>query len=142
MNWIPLRVIAKPVWILLLAISLFVLVRGHNEPGGGFIGGLLAASGILVYALAFSPQAARDRLFLRPQVFLGAGILTAAFSGLFGLFRGQAFLTGQAWIEIPMVGKLGSVLLFDLGVYLVVFGAAVQLMLWLLDADTQQGGAE
>ena len=61
---------------------------------------------------------------------------------MFGLFKGQAFLTGQAWVEIPMVGKLGSVLLFDLGVYLVVFGAAVQLLLWLLDADTQQGGAE
>ena len=133
MNWIPLRVVARPVMILLLVMSVFVLLRGHNEPGGGFIGGLLAASGFLVHALAFGPRRGQRLFPVPPPVLLGAGILTAAISGLFGMMQGQAFLTGQWWFAVPGVGKIGSVLLFDLGVYLVVCAAAVQLLLWLLD---------
>lgn len=143
MNWIPLRVISRPVSILLLAMSLLVLVRGHNEPGGGFIGGLLAASGFLVHALAFGAERGKRLLPLSPPALLGVGILTVTGSGLIGLLQGQAFLTGQWWFRIPGVGKVGSVLVFDLGVYLVVCAGAVQLLLWLLgaqDEDVEEEG--
>jgi multisubunit Na+/H+ antiporter MnhB subunit len=142
MNWIPLRVISRPVSILLLVISVLTLVRGHNEPGGGFIGGLLAASGFLVHALAFGPDRGRRLLPYPPPVLLGAGILTLTGSGLFGMLKGQEFLTGQWWFQVPGLGKVSSVLLFDTGVYLVVGAAAVQMLLWLLDAGAEEDDAE
>ncbi|MDJ0764058.1 MAG: MnhB domain-containing protein [Myxococcota bacterium] len=142
MNWIPLRVIASPVSIVLLVMSVLTLVRGHNEPGGGFIGGLLAASGFLVHALAFGPARGRRLLTVPPPVLLGLGILTVTVSGLFGLLQGQAFLTGQWWFEVPGLGKLSSVLIFDLGVYIVVCAAALQLLLWLLDAPSVDSDKE
>lgn len=138
MNWIPLRVVARPVSILLLLISLFVLWRGHNEPGGGFIGGLLAASAFLVHALAFGPEAGRAWLRLSPPAVIGVGILVAGGSGLFGLAAEGSFLAGQWWFALPLVGKISSVLLFDLGVYLVVLGAGTLFLLWLLDLPTAE----
>ncbi len=139
MNWIPLRVIAKPVLILLVAATLMALVRGHNEPGGGFIGGLLAASGFLVYALAHGPRAGRRQLRVPPTAIIGTGVLTAVGSGIFGLLRGEGFLAGQWWFAVPGIGKISSILLFDCGVYLVVLGGSVQILLWLLDAEVQEG---
>jgi multisubunit Na+/H+ antiporter MnhB subunit len=139
MNWIPLRMLSGPVLWLLAGTSVLVLVRGHNEPGGGFIGGLLAASGLLVFALAQGPAKARRLLKFDPAVYLGTGILVAIASGLFGLFSGQPFLTGQLWGSVPGLGKVGTVLVFDTGIYLVVFGAVAEIMLRLLDAVGEGG---
>jgi multicomponent Na+:H+ antiporter subunit B len=133
MNWIPLRVIARPVTLLLIATSVIVLLRGHNEPGGGFIGGLMAASGFLVYALSFGCAAASRLLRTSPFHLIGSGLLVATASGLVALLRGQAFMTGQWWGELLELGKAGTVLLFDVGVYLVVLGAAVLMLVRLLD---------
>jgi len=137
MNWIPLRVVARPVSVLLIGISLFVLWRGHNEPGGGFIGGLLAASGFLVRALAEGVPAGRALLRFSPTLILGLGILVATGSGTAGLLGGDNFLTGQWWFSLPLVGKISSVLLFDIGVYLVVLGAASLFLLWMLDLPAE-----
>ena len=139
MNWIPLRMVARPVLFLLTIISVFVLVRGHNEPGGGFIGGLLGAAGFLVIALAYNPQEALRLLRFSPVTYLGWGVVLATASGLFGMLKGQAFLTGQWWFALPGIGKIGSVLVFDLGVYLVVFGATLQVLLGLLDLKDGEG---
>jgi multisubunit Na+/H+ antiporter MnhB subunit len=133
MNWIPLRILSGPVLWLLVGTSAVVLVRGHNEPGGGFIGGLLAASGLLVFALGQGPAQARRLLRWDPVVYLGVGILAAIASGIFGLFHGQPFLTGQLWGAVPGLGKVGTVLVFDTGIYLVVFGTVSEIMLRLLD---------
>jgi hypothetical protein len=69
---------------------------------------------------------------------MGLGLLTAAGSGIFGLFEQGVFLTGQWWFTVPGLGKVSSILLFDVGVYLVVFGASVQLLLWLLDVPADR----
>ena len=140
MNWIPFRILAGPVLWLLMGTSLVVLVRGHNEPGGGFIGGLLAASGLLVFALAMGPGQARRLLQWDVVFYLGAGLLIATASGLFGLFSGQPFLTGQFWGSVPGLGKVGTVLVFDTGIYLVVFGAVSEIMLRLLGVVGGKGG--
>jgi multisubunit Na+/H+ antiporter MnhB subunit len=138
MNWLPLTVLSRPVMLLLVAMSVIVLLRGHNEPGGGFIGGLLAAAGFLVYALAHDATAARQLLRTSPVSLLGWGLLLAAGSGLPGMVGGQAFLTGQWGGSIPGIGKLSTVLLFDVGIYLVVLGAGAQLLLGLLERAQHQ----
>lgn len=135
MNWIPLRVISRPMTLLLVGMSLLVLLRGHNEPGGGFIGGLLAAAGFAIYGLTFGGEPARRLLRISPVTLLAAGLLLAAGSGLPALLAHRPFMTGQWWGQLLQLGKLGTVLLFDVGVYLVVVGAIAYLLLGLLDPD-------
>lgn len=113
---------------LMLLFSVFLLLRGHNNPGGGFIAGLVAAAAFSLYAIANDVRAARALVRARPQTLLGAGLLLALLSGLFSLFAGRDFMTG-VWgeIHLPLVGEvaLGTPLFFDIGVYLVVIGVAL-----------------
>jgi multicomponent Na+:H+ antiporter subunit B len=119
--------IVAPLQIL---ISVILFLRGHNEPGGGFIGGLMAGTAVILYGLAFGMPAAVRLVRLRPQIFIGLGLLLAGASGLPGLFANLPYLTG-IWTKllIPTVlaglVKIGTPLLFDLGVYFVVFGIAL-----------------
>lgn len=108
---------------LLLIFSIFLLLRGHNLPGGGFAGGLVASCAFVLQALAFGVASARKLLVFDPIAVLAAGLFVALASGLIGSFDGLPFLTGL-WDKtpIPLIGKLGTPLLFDFGVYLVVGG--------------------
>jgi multicomponent Na+:H+ antiporter subunit B len=117
---------------LLVAFSLFVLLRGHNEPGGGFIGGLLAVAGFALYALAFDDDAAKRLIRVPPRILAAVGLLLAAGSGCLAWLGGGVFLEG-VWlpVEFPAELKLGTVLLFDIGVYLVVIGSASLILLTL-----------
>lgn len=127
-----LRTTAGFLLILLMVYSIFILLRGHNEPGGGFIGGLLIAAGFALYALAFDAAAARRLLRIDPRLLLGIGLLIAAASGARALVLAEPFM--QAWwfpVMIPGVGKIGTVLMFDIGVYLTVLGTALQILLTL-----------
>ena len=120
-----LRVMGKPMYYLILAFSLFVFWRGHNEPGGGFIGGLLAVSATLLLTNTHGVVVARRRLPFRSHVRLAAfGVLCAAASGIAGLLAGHSFMH-HLWWEVPMPWgplALTTVQLFDLGVYLCVWG--------------------
>ena len=121
---------------LFLLFSIFLLLRGHNEPGGGFVGGLVAASAFALYAIAYDPAAARRMLRIDPHVFIGAGLLTAAGSGLVSLAQGQPFMTGRwGYLPVPGLGKLelGTPLFFDIGVYLVVLGVSLIIILTLAE---------
>lgn len=119
---------------LLLLFSLFLLLRGHNEPGGGFVGGLVAATGFTLYALAYGVAAARRMLILSPRTLLAAGLLTATAGGAVSLASGLPFLTGL-WIgdRLPVIGSLGTPLLFDTGVYLTVAGMALLIVFSLME---------
>ena len=135
-----LRTSAPLLLWLPLAVSLYVLLRGHNEPGGGFVGGLIAASGILFFAVARGADAAERTLRLPPISLAAGGVLIAALSGVPGLIAGDAFLT-HIW-TFPKLGvelPLGTTLIFDVGVYLTVIGVAATIFLSLLrwqDATT------
>jgi multicomponent Na+:H+ antiporter subunit B len=123
---------------LLLLFSLFILLRGHNEPGGGFIGGLLAAGGLSLYMLAYDAPATLRLLRVDPRVLIGLGLLTAALSGCVALLAGRPFLTGLwATRPVPGLGKVSTVLLFDIGVYLVVIGTTLLIILTLATREEE-----
>jgi multicomponent Na+:H+ antiporter subunit B len=131
-----LRTATRFLLALLLLFSLFLLLRGHNAPGGGFVGGLVAAAAFSLYAVAFDVAAARRLLRLEPRVLIGAGLLLAVASGLAGLLVARPFLT-SLWLPLALGGaeptRLGTPLLFDLGVYFVVLGAALTILLALAE---------
>ncbi len=137
-----LEAAAGPLYVLILAASIWVLLRGHNEPGGGFIGGLLAVSASILWAVAHGSSAAERRLPLGGAMRLAAvGVLIAGVSGLPALFLGDAYLT-HLWATLPLGVtdlKISTVLLFDLGVYLCVWGALAGYALGLLSLDAGKG---
>jgi multicomponent Na+:H+ antiporter subunit B len=127
-----LRTAARLLLVLMLVLAIFVLLRGHNEPGGGFIGGLLAAGGVAIYQLACGVARARRLLRVDPRGLAGVGLLTAIAAGVMGVVAGRPLLTGL-WLAhaLPGVGKLGTPLLFDLGVFLLVVGTALTILFTL-----------
>lgn len=137
MNSLILNAATRIITITMIAFSLFMLIRGHNEPGGGFIGGLIAATGFTLYAISFGTDQARRTLRIEPRVIAMAGLAVAILAGaMAGLFS-DAFLTGQ-WLfiggdETSKGLPLSSVLLFDIGVYLVVVGAVLTIVFALED---------
>src|SRR5690606_11541287 len=120
MNSVILRVSSRFVLPAAILFSLYVLLRGHNEPGGGFIGGLIAAAGLTVHGLAFGRAVLLALLRLSPKAIIGLGLAPALISGLPALFLAEPYLTHQ-WGTIAGLA-IGTTLLFDIGVYLVVIG--------------------
>lgn len=120
-----LETLSKPVYYVILFIALAVYWRGHNEPGGGFIGGLIAASSNVFWASVFGMEAAKKRLPLRsPMVLVAWGAFLAALSGLPGLLTGHSYLY-HLWWELPLgftTLPLSTVQLFDLGIFMCVWG--------------------
>lgn len=117
--------------------SFYLLMRGHNLPGGGFIGGLVLASALVLRAMVDPARAPKFDLI----VLSGIGLLVAAFSAMMPWFGGGIFFTGL-WggeIWLPALGKLklGTPLLFDIGVFMVVTGVAAKLLLVLM-AQTEK----
>ena len=119
---------------LLLLFSFFLLLRGHNEPGGGFEGGLVAAAAFALYSIALDVQSTRQVLKVQPRTLICAGILTAAASGLLSLLTGKPFLTAL-WLKqpLPVLGKVGTPFLFDTGVYLLVLGVTLMIIFALAE---------
>ncbi|MGO4484009.1 multicomponent Na+:H+ antiporter subunit B [Rhizobium pisi] len=139
MNTLIFRTVAPFLTALMLLFSVFVLLRGHNEPGGGFIGGLIAASGLAVYGIARGVSAVRRALFFHPLSIAGAGLLLSTMAGLLSIFFAVPFMTGL-WIYPKLFGvevPLSSVLLFDIGVYLVVLGAIASIALALEEREVE-----
>ena len=131
MNSIILVAGTRLLVALFLVFSVFMLLRGHNEPGGGFIGGLIAATGFVIYAIACGTQAAREALRVSPERIAMAGLGIALLGGVAAVFDGDVFFTGQ-WLflgatETEKGLPLSTVLVFDVGVYLVVMGSVMSL---------------
>ena len=119
---------------LLLMLSVFLLVRGHNEPGGGFVGGLVASASFVLYAIAHGVRAARAVIRVDPASIAAIGIAVAALSGLPAILAGEAYMTG-VWLAdpIPVIGKAGTPLLFDVGVYCAVLGVVIGMVFTLTE---------
>ncbi|WNG35421.1 Na+/H+ antiporter subunit B [Archangium violaceum] len=138
MNPVVLRTVARMMTPVLLLLSLVLLVRGHNAPGGGFVGGLMTASALILYLIAYDVETVRRLVRVSPVALLALGLLVSLGSGLLPMARGRPFLTGL-WTQVPAPWghhiKLGTPLLFDLGVYLVVVGATLGFILAIEEGE-------
>jgi multicomponent Na+:H+ antiporter subunit B len=131
-----LRTASRLFQPLLLLFSVFLLLSGHNEPGGGFVGGLTAAAAFSLHMLAYGVAECRKVLRVDPRTLIGLGLLSALGSGLPPLLSGRPFLTaGWGYVQVPLLGKfeVGTPLIFDVGVYLVVLGVALTVILNLAE---------
>jgi len=138
-NTIIFRTAAPAITAMTLVFAVFVTLRGHNEPGGGFIGGLIAASGLALLGLSHGVPAVRRLLHLHPMSFAGFGLLVSALSGLLSLPLGRPLMTSQ-WAFPKLFGvevALSTPMMFDIGVFFVVAGAMTSIALAL---EQREGG--
>jgi len=123
---------------VLVLLSLFLLLRGHNEPGGGFAGGLVAAAAFVLLSVASGVQVAKRALHIDPRSMIGVGLLLMLASGVIApLFYGEPYLTSYWW-TFPLGEydvSVGTPLLFDIGVYLAVAGTILLIVFSLEEED-------
>jgi multisubunit Na+/H+ antiporter MnhB subunit len=125
---------------LLLLFALFLLWRGHNEPGGGFVGGLVVAASFVLYAMAYGVDAGRRALLVSPSTLLGGGLLIALISGVPAILIGRPFMTAL-WTRIGAGSGtlyIGTPLVFDVGVFLTVIGVVLTIVFTLADVPPSE----
>jgi multicomponent K+:H+ antiporter subunit A len=109
-------------------IAVYIFLRGHNEPGGGFIAGLIAAAALVMQYMGEGLERTLARMRVDFAVLIGAGLLLAAATGLASIVAGAPFLTSaHTHLHLPVLGEIpvASALAFDLGVFMVVVGATM-----------------
>ncbi|SEO60988.1 monovalent cation/H+ antiporter subunit A [Nitrosovibrio sp. Nv6] len=115
-------------------VAVFFLLRGHNEPGGGFVAGLIVATAVILQYMVGGTAWAESRTRIYPQYWIALGLLCAAGAGLSAWLVPRPFLSALVWQPtLPLIGELhlSTVLLFDLGVFLLVIGATVLILVAL-----------
>jgi multicomponent Na+:H+ antiporter subunit B len=130
MNTLIFRTMAPALAAIMVAFSVIITLRGHNDPGGGFIGGLIAASGAAIHGMPLGVGATRKLLRVNPIGIAGLGVIIGGLSGFVSAFQGVPYLTG-IWLPAHLFGTPG---LFDIGVYFVVFGTLTSVVLALEDS--------
>lgn len=128
MNSVILQLAAKYLRWLFIVFAVLALIRGHNDPGGGFIGGLVAGLAVVYRGLAYDTFQVKERMKNVPERFIAGGLFIILLSFLPSLILGKTIMTG-VWLKIPLplVGelKLGSPFLFDIGVFFAVIGVTI-----------------
>ena len=114
---------------LLWLFSVFILLRGHYLPGGGFVGGLVASIAFVLHAFANGVENTRNFLKYHPGILIPIGLTISLISGILPLFLSKPFMYGL-WFKdpVPAIGMIGSALFFDIGVYLVVIGITLTIL--------------
>ena len=131
-----LQTAARLLMPLLLLFAIFLLLRGHNQPGGGFVAGLVVSASYVLYSIAYGVPAARRALRVTPASLLGIGLLVAVVSGMPALLLGEEFMTAL-WGNLPIgTHKLGvgTPLVFDIGVFLAVVGVVLTIVFTLAES--------
>jgi monovalent cation:proton antiporter len=137
MSSLILSTVSRLVFFVVLLFSLYLLLRGHNSPGGGFIAGVMTALGILLQAIASDLQYVRRVFRIDPRLLAGIGLLTALSTGLVPMLLGYPFLTSTfGHLHVHWLGdvELASAFFFDLGVYFVVVGGTLLMIMTLAEA--------
>ncbi len=119
---------------IILLVSLYITFRGHNAPGGGFAGGLIAGAAFVLRFLAGGSLRVRSATIVRPTALIGLGLLVAVVTAIVPLVVGGALLESQIWfVDVPLVGevKVVSSTAFDVGVYLLVVGVVLAVLVAL-----------
>ena len=134
-----LKIAARQLLLPLFILSIFILWRGHNQPGGGFIGGLVAASAFILYDVAFGVVEAKRVLRFKTKTLIAAGLTIALMSVMLSLVFSKPLMTGLwAKIYVPLLGvqHIGTPLLFDTGVFLVVVGVVLTIVFTLSEESS------
>lgn len=114
-----------------LLLSVFLLFAGHNAPGGGFVGGLVAGAALVLRYAAGGSEDVKARVRPAPSAFLAVGLLAAVATGVVPTVLGDSLLESTIWsADLPVLGeaKLTSTIFFDLGVYLIVIGLVLMVI--------------
>ena len=129
MKTIILRKASNYLLPLLLLFSFFMLMRGHYLPGGGFVGGLIAAIAFVLHAFANGLDVTKKLLKIHPGFIMPAGLSISLISALAPVIDNLPFMTG-IWMNepIPIIGYIGSAMFFDIGVYLTVLGVTLTII--------------
>jgi multisubunit Na+/H+ antiporter MnhB subunit len=125
---------------LLLLFALFLLFRGHNAPGGGFVAGLVVAAAFVLHLMAFGIAASRRALLVAPSMLLPIGLSVALISGIPAVALGLPFMTAL-WTKVgvgPGAIALGTPLVFDIGVFLAVIGVVLTIVFTLVDVTVSE----
>lgn len=128
MTSLILKTAMRLILPLTLLFAAYLALKGHNEPGGGFIGGLCAAVGLALYRMSNGPEALSKVLPIHPRILIFVGLATALLTALTPLFLGRPLLTSYVdTIYLPFGEQyhFASAMFFDLGVLLVVIGVSV-----------------
>ncbi|MGM0518119.1 MAG: monovalent cation/H+ antiporter subunit A [Campylobacterota bacterium] len=129
-----MQTVTRLILPLMLMVSVYIFLRGHNLPGGGFIAGLIAAVALIVQYLANGIEWTKARLRFEKETLISYGLLIATATGLVSMFIGYPFLTSAfTHVNWPLVGEfeVASAIAFDLGVFLVVVGSTVLILVQL-----------
>lgn len=122
---------AKILVFIIMIYSIYILFAGHNNPGGGFIGGLITASALMLLYLAFDVETVREIIPFDFKIIGAIGVMLALLTGFGSVLFGVPFLTQvYEYVNLPVLGKtgLGTAFLFDLGVYLAVIGTTITII--------------
>ena len=120
-----------PIAVLM---SIYFMLRGHNAPGGGFVGGLILTTAFILQYIVSGVVWVETRTRILPQYWISCGLLLAGLTGTGAWFAAKPFLSALSWHgSVPLIGEvhLSSVLLFDLGVYMLVVGATTLILVAL-----------
>jgi multicomponent Na+:H+ antiporter subunit B len=129
MRTIILQTAARYLLPLLLLFSVFILLRGHYLPGGGFVGGLIASIAFVLHAFANGLEYTRKFLKYHPGGLIPVGLFISLMSGFAPMLSGRPFMTGLWYKDpLPVIGSIGSALFFDIGVYFVVIGITLTIL--------------
>ncbi len=131
-NNIILKSTSSIIVFILFGFAIYLLLAGHNSPGGGFVGGLTTSAAVLLMFMAYGEKAVNKILPLNFIIFIPVGLLIAVLTGLGALIFNVPFLTQTfGVISLPIIGEveLATAMLFDLGVYFTVFGTTMTIIL-------------
>jgi len=121
----------KILVFMIMAFSVYVLFAGHHNPGGGFIGGLITASALVLLYIAFDLQSVRDVIPVDFKKLAAAGVIVAVLTGTASFIFDVPFLTQSfTYVKLPLLGKteLATAVIFDLGVYMAVIGTTMTII--------------
>lgn len=121
-----------------IVFSLFLFFAGHNAPGGGFVGGLVAGAALVLRYVAGGTAEVRRVTRIAPEVVLGMGLVLAVLTGIAGWVFGSGFFeSALVEVEVPLLGlvKASTALVFDAAVYLIVVGTSMAVIIGLGDEE-------
>ena len=131
LNNVFLQTMALPLFFCIVLFSIHIFLAGHFAPGGGFVGGLVMASGIVLLFVTFDGPTIKKWLIIPHTLLIAIGLLLAVGTACIGLFAGDAFFTHYFdHFHLWLLGdtELHTAMLFDTGVYFVVVGVTVAII--------------